>query len=103
MQHLRDNIGYRGWRFDFAKGYGSTFIKQYVMDSGAGGDMNVGEFWSDMHWEDGGEPQLYIAMGVHALAARDSTSTLVFLAIVQLCRESASIKAAGRWGITCSL
>lgn len=55
MQHLRDNIGYRGWRFDFAKGYGSTFIKQYVMDSGAGGDMNVGEFWSDMHWEDGGE------------------------------------------------
>lgn len=19
MQHLRDNIGYRGWRFDFAK------------------------------------------------------------------------------------
>lgn len=37
------------------QGYGSSFIKQYVMDSGAGGDMNVGEFWSDMHWEDGGE------------------------------------------------
>lgn len=37
------------------QGYGSKFIQQYVMDSGAGGDMNVGEFWSDMHWEDGGE------------------------------------------------
>lgn len=37
------------------QGYGSTFIKQYVHDSGAGGDMNVGEFWADLHWEDGGE------------------------------------------------
>lgn len=36
------------------QGYGSTFIKQYVVDSGAGGDMNVGEFWADLHWEDGG-------------------------------------------------
>lgn len=37
------------------QGYGSSFIRQYVMDSGAGGDMNVGEFWSDMQWEEGGE------------------------------------------------
>jgi hypothetical protein len=37
------------------QGYGSSFIKQYVMESGAGTDMNVGEFWSDMQWEDGGE------------------------------------------------
>jgi hypothetical protein len=133
LQHLRDNIGFKGWRFDFAKvwhtwiagelpnlrllcaavdgsgvkmqcavlvpawcdaqqvsrgqkstslmlvqpvfsmqlcvpdshlmpmldschlqGYGSSFIREYVHESGAGDEMNVGEFWSDMHWEDGG-------------------------------------------------
>jgi alpha-amylase len=36
------------------QGYGSSFIREYVHESGAGEDMNVGEFWSDMHWEDGG-------------------------------------------------
>lgn len=44
------------------QGYGSTFIKQYVMDSGAGGDMNVGEFWADLHWEDGGEQHLPLSV-----------------------------------------
>lgn len=43
------------------QGYGSTFIKQYVMDSGAGGDMNVGEFWADLHWEEGGEQTMHWA------------------------------------------
>jgi len=38
------------------QGYGASFILQYVQDSGAGGDMNVGELWSDMQWDDGGEP-----------------------------------------------
>jgi hypothetical protein len=82
LQHLRDNVGFRGWRFDFAKvglswlvvlwccahltcahtnththpqGYGAQYIKQYVHESGAGGDMNVGELWADLDWQDGGE------------------------------------------------
>jgi hypothetical protein len=46
------------------QGYGSTFIKQYVMDSGAGGDMNVGEFWADLHWEDGGEQLLPVSVWI---------------------------------------
>lgn len=37
------------------QGYGASFIKQYVQDSGAGGDMNVGELWSDMQWDDAGK------------------------------------------------
>lgn len=37
------------------QGYGAQFIPQYVEDSGAAGDLNVGELWVDLNWEDGGE------------------------------------------------
>ncbi|KAF8061950.1 AMY1.2 [Scenedesmus sp. PABB004] len=64
LQHLRDNVGFTGWRFDFARGYGAQFIKQYVHDSGAGTDLNVGELWVDLQWEDGG------VLGMNQDAAR---------------------------------
>eukprot|EP00775_Hariotina_reticulata_P005433 gene5433-5666_t len=54
LQHLRDNIGFQGWRFDFARGYAARFVAEYIEQSGASGDLNVGELWVDMHWEDGG-------------------------------------------------
>ena len=31
---MRTDLGFGGWRFDFAKGYGAEFIKQYVEESG---------------------------------------------------------------------
>lgn len=36
MQHLRDNIGYRGWRFDFAKVRGERKREREVFPGTAG-------------------------------------------------------------------
>jgi len=30
LHFLKREIGYDAWRFDFAKGYGGEFVKQYV-------------------------------------------------------------------------
>lgn len=50
MSWLHKDIGFEGWRFDFVKGYGAKFIKEYV-DATVGPDvMNVGEFWVDCKW-----------------------------------------------------
>jgi alpha-amylase len=55
LQHLRDNVGFRGWRFDFAKGFAAHYIKEYVDGSGCTDDLNVGELWVDLAWGDNGE------------------------------------------------
>ncbi|KAF6262946.1 glycoside hydrolase superfamily [Scenedesmus sp. NREL 46B-D3] len=52
LQHLRDNVGFTGWRFDFARGYAAKYIQQYVEGSGTQDDLNVGEVWTDLHWDD---------------------------------------------------
>jgi hypothetical protein len=36
------------------QGYAARFVAEYVEKSGAAGDLNVGELWVDMCWEDGG-------------------------------------------------
>ena len=41
-------MGYEGWRFDFVKGYGPEFVKEYVVDTVGDGTFNVGEYWVDL-------------------------------------------------------
>eukprot|EP00878_Enallax_costatus_P012740 GHUV01013304.1.p1 GENE.GHUV01013304.1~~GHUV01013304.1.p1 ORF type:complete len:368 (+),score=80.23 GHUV01013304.1:345-1448(+) len=53
LKHLRDNIGFCGWRFDFAKGFAAKYIKEYVDGSGCTDDLNVGELWVDLDWGSG--------------------------------------------------
>lgn len=47
LNWLKDDIGFEGWRFDFVKGYGPQFIKEYVMETVGAQSYNVGEFWVD--------------------------------------------------------
>ena len=46
--YLKDVIGFEGWRFDFVKGYGPEFVKEYVADTVGEGTFNVGEYWVDL-------------------------------------------------------
>ena len=41
-------MGYEGWRFDFVKGYGPQFVKEYVADTVGADTFNVGEYWVDL-------------------------------------------------------
>ncbi len=41
-------MGFEGWRFDFVKGYGPEFVKEYVVDTVGEGTFNVGEYWVDL-------------------------------------------------------
>ncbi|KAK9918323.1 hypothetical protein WJX75_003181 [Coccomyxa subellipsoidea] len=50
LKHLKDDIGYEGWRFDFVKGYGPEFVKEYVLETVGEGTFNVGEYWVDLRW-----------------------------------------------------
>ncbi|WIA40821.1 hypothetical protein OEZ86_004498 [Tetradesmus obliquus] len=50
LQHLQQDIGFRGWRLDFVRGYGARFVDEYISAT-VGGDMfNVGEYWTDLAW-----------------------------------------------------
>ncbi|KAK9843998.1 hypothetical protein WJX81_001575 [Elliptochloris bilobata] len=51
LKWLRNSIGFDGWRFDFVKGYGGEFAKEYI-------DMTVpemafGEYWDTCEYTDG--------------------------------------------------
>ncbi|KAI8471662.1 MAG: alpha-amylase [Monoraphidium minutum] len=48
---LQADLGFGGWRLDFAKGYAAAYVEEYV-DKTVGKDaLNVGEFWVDMAWD----------------------------------------------------
>ena len=47
LNHLKDDVGFEGWRFDFVKGYGPQFVKEYVADTVGADTFNVGEYWVD--------------------------------------------------------
>lgn len=50
MSWLQTEIGFKGWRLDFVRGYGARFVTEYV-DATVGADvLNVGEFWVDLAW-----------------------------------------------------
>jgi len=50
MGWLADDIGFRGWRFDFARGFAAEYIKEYVHATLSEGSVCVGEYWSDLKW-----------------------------------------------------
>ena len=51
---LKDEIGFLGWRFDYVKGYGARFVREYAERSVGLGALNVAEFWPDASWEPDG-------------------------------------------------
>ena len=48
LNWLKNTVGFEGWRFDFVKGYGPEFVKEYVGDTVGEGTFNVGEYWVDL-------------------------------------------------------
>jgi len=42
-QYYKNNLGFDGWRFDYAKGYSPYFVKSW--DSAVGAKYSIGEFW----------------------------------------------------------
>eukprot|EP00198_Chlamydomonas_reinhardtii_P004968 XP_001694304.1 alpha-amylase-like protein [Chlamydomonas reinhardtii] len=50
LKHLKTEVGFTGWRFDYARGYAARFIAEYV-DKTVGKDvLNVGEYWTEQ-WQ----------------------------------------------------
>lgn len=42
-------MGFRGLRFDFAKGYGANWVKEYIAATRP--HLAVGEVWTDCKWD----------------------------------------------------
>jgi alpha-amylase len=51
MRWLKDDVGYDGWRFDFAKGFGAEFVGKYVQKTDP--EFSVGELWTSMNYGNG--------------------------------------------------
>jgi hypothetical protein len=47
MNWLKDDIGFKGWRFDFVKGYAPRFVQEYIEATEFAKKFNVGEYWVD--------------------------------------------------------
>lgn len=43
MQFLKNEMGYSGWRYDFTKGFGASYVNEYNL--AAGGYFSVGEYF----------------------------------------------------------
>ncbi|XP_073389220.1 alpha-amylase type B isozyme isoform X2 [Physcomitrium patens] len=52
MNWMKYKIGFDGWRFDFAKGYGGYFVGKYIEKTEPG--FAVGELWTNMCYGYGG-------------------------------------------------
>lgn len=50
MAWLVWDVGFEGWRLDFARGYAGTFVKEYADASVGDKNFIVGEFWADLRW-----------------------------------------------------
>jgi alpha-amylase len=51
LNWLRDDIGFRGWRFDFVKGYNGVFSGEYVESTRP--FLAFGEYWDTCSYRDG--------------------------------------------------
>lgn len=51
LKWLQDDIGFKGWRLDFVKGYGGRFVEEYIAATVGADVFNVGEYWVDMDWQ----------------------------------------------------
>ncbi|KAG6537570.1 hypothetical protein ZIOFF_002664 [Zingiber officinale] len=54
LNWLKTDLGFDGWRLDFAKGYSSSVAKVYVQ--GTRPDIAVAEFWSSLAYDNDGKP-----------------------------------------------
>ncbi|KAL5982459.1 hypothetical protein ACLOJK_016531 [Asimina triloba] len=55
LNWLKNEVGFDGWRFDFAKGYRVDLLKLYVDRSGP--SFVVGEIWNSLAYGQDGKPQ----------------------------------------------
>lgn len=55
MNWLKNEIGFDGWRFDFARGYSPSFTKIYVANTKP--SFAVGEIWKDLAYGNDGKPE----------------------------------------------
>lgn len=49
LSWLKNDIGFDGWRFDYTKGYGAAFVKEYVARTSP--SFSVGEYWTSMGYD----------------------------------------------------
>ena len=47
---LRSELGFAGWRLDFARGFGAEHAARYVQDSVGPDALSVAEYWADASW-----------------------------------------------------
>jgi alpha-amylase len=50
LRYLQKDVGFDAWRFDFARGYSSKYVKTYVDSTTSQLSLNVGEVWVDLDW-----------------------------------------------------
>ncbi|KAF2321179.1 hypothetical protein GH714_035007 [Hevea brasiliensis] len=55
MNWLKNEIGFDGWRFDFARGYSPSFTKIYMANTKP--SFAVGEIWKDLAYGNDGKPE----------------------------------------------
>jgi len=51
LEWLRQEVGFRGWRFDFVKGYSGVYTGEYVNETRP--FLSFGEFWDACSYRDG--------------------------------------------------
>jgi len=51
LNWLKDDLGFVGWRLDFARGYGAKFAAEYIDASTTAEELNVAEYWVDLKWQ----------------------------------------------------
>lgn len=55
MNWLKNEIGFDGWRFDFARGYSPAFTRIYMSNTKP--SFAVGEIWKDFAYGNDGKPE----------------------------------------------
>ncbi|GLC54473.1 Alpha-amylase A type-1/2 [Pleodorina starrii] len=50
LNWLKNEIGFEGWRFDFARGYAPQYVREYIEGSGMAGELCIGDYLPDMTW-----------------------------------------------------
>ncbi|PIA46294.1 hypothetical protein AQUCO_01500064v1, partial [Aquilegia coerulea] len=55
MNWLKTEIGFDGWRFDFARGYSADIMKVYMDQTSP--SFAVGEIWNSLAYEQDGKPK----------------------------------------------
>lgn len=51
---LKNQVGFSGWRFDFAKGFAARFTAEYIVNTVGKGSFCVGEYWNDSVYDEYG-------------------------------------------------